>query len=77
MTGFFIKKSISDREVSQAIESFFKLNFPSFMGKFTEWSLLGEPILSEIKGAQINNKLKELKEVYAKLVSTGEGDEEE
>lgn len=64
MTGFFIKKSLAEKETGEAIEAFFRQNFPQFIGKYTEWSLLNEPDLSKINGIFLNNKFKELKEDY-------------
>lgn len=64
MTGYHIKKTLSDEDSANAISFFFSEHFPQFIGKHTEWLLLNEPDLDKIDAIMLNTNLKELKHIY-------------
>lgn len=64
MTGFYIKKTLSDQETSESVEAYFRTHFPQFIGKHTEWLLLNEPELTWINPCSLNSQYKQLRSIY-------------
>jgi len=64
MTAFFTKKRMCSEEHFKIFEAFFAHNFPSFMGKYTEWDLLEAPDDSEFSMKVVNTKYKQLNKRY-------------
>ncbi|TNV83481.1 hypothetical protein FGO68_gene10512 [Halteria grandinella] len=70
MTAFFLKEKFCKRDEFEAIKTYFNINFPIFLGKYTtEWLLLAEPDVSFITPRLLNQKFGELKEIYEKMTS--------
>lgn len=70
MTAFYLKEKFCRSDEFEAIKTYFVINFPQFLGKYTtEWLLLGEPDVSQITPRVLNHKLIELKDTYEKLVA--------
>jgi len=70
MTAFYLKEKFCRQDEFEAIKTYFVINFPQFLGKYTtEWLLLGEPDVSQITPRVLNHKLIELKDTYEKLVA--------
>jgi hypothetical protein len=70
MTAFYLKEKFCKRDEFEAIKTYFNINFPIFLGKYTtEWLLLAEPDVSFITPRLLNQKFSELKDIYEKMSS--------
>ena len=68
MTAFYLKEKFCRKEEFEAIKSYFVINFPNFLGKYTtEWLLLAEPDVSFITPRLLKQKFTFLKDLYEKL----------
>jgi hypothetical protein len=55
MTAFYLKEKFCRPEEFEAIKTYFVINFPQFLGKYTtEWLLLAEPDISFITPRTLN-----------------------
>lgn len=78
MTAFFLKEKFCKKDEFEAIKTYFNINFPIFLGKYTtEWLLLAEPDVSFITPRLLNQKFAELKDIYERMTSAEQVKDEE